>query len=245
MNTDDLIVSKVLDKRNICNNKNIMTNTKFLNGYELLLCLNSLKNDYNYVTLGGFEDLERQIIVFYPDYIEKENIEYPIDMLKINLKQKMSHRDILGSLMGIGIKRETIGDILTFDDCAYVFCLKEITDYILSNLFKIGRQSVNIEITNISEIEGLEEDFKLIKDTVASVRLDSVVSSGFLISRNKACELIKASNVYLNNVICVKSDQKVNVLDKISIRGKGKIILNEILGKSKKDRIFIEIKKYI
>ncbi|MFI3114852.1 MAG: YlmH/Sll1252 family protein [Clostridia bacterium] len=245
MNTDDLIVSKVMDKRNICFNKNIQTSTKFLNGHELLLCLNSLKNEYNYVAFGGFLDAERQIILFYPDYIDVLDIEYPIDILKISLKQKMSHRDILGSLMGIGIKRETVGDILVFDDCAYVFCLKEITDYILSNLFKIGRQTVSIEKANVDEILNREEDFKIIKDTVASIRLDSVVSSGFLVSRNKASEYIKSSNVYVNNVICMKIDQKVEILDKISIRGKGKIVLNNILGKSKKDRIFIEIKKFV
>ncbi|MFI3227331.1 MAG: YlmH/Sll1252 family protein [Clostridia bacterium] len=245
MNTEDLVVSKLLDKRNICNNKNIMTNTKFLNGTELKMCLENLKNDYNYKSFGGFLDAERQLIVFYPDYIDEDQIEYPIEVIKVSLKKKMSHRDILGSLMGMGIKREMVGDILTFDDCAYIFALEEISDFIMMNLIKIGNQTVSLSKATTEEIESREVEFKLIKDTVSSIRFDSVVSSGFMMSRSKSVDVIRASNVYLNNVICTKTDQKVNVGDKISIRGKGKIVLNDILGKSKKDRIFIEIKKFI
>lgn len=233
---------KVLDKRNICNNKNILTNTHFLNSSEQASSLVQLKNDYNYKLYGGFEDAERQIIVFYPDYIEE--ISYPISAIKIEYKKKMSHRDILGSLMGLLIKREMIGDILVYDDFAIIFVMENISDFILTNLVKIGNQTVVIDKISIDEIELPEASFKIIKDTVSSIRLDSVVSSGFSISRSKASDLIKASNVFLNNVICAKSDYKVNINDKISIRGKGKIILSDILGKSKKDRIFIEIKRF-
>lgn len=245
MNTENLVVAKLLDKRKICNNKNIMTNTKFLNGHELALCLENLRFDNNYKAYGGFLDAERQLIVFYPDYIDEQEIDYPIQIIKASYKKKMSHRDILGSLMGIGIKREMIGDILTFDNCAYIFALEEITEYIIMNLIKIGNQTVSLCSANADEVENLESDFKIIKDTVSSIRFDSVVSSGFLMSRSKAVDAIRASNVYLNNIICTKSDKAVNVGDKISIRGKGKIILHDVLGKSKKDRIFIEIKKFV
>lgn len=243
MNTDDLVVSKLLDKRNICFNKNIMTNTKFLNGHELSLCLENLKFEYNYKAFGGYDDAERQIIVFYPDYIEE--IEYPIEVIQIKYKKKVSHRDVLGSLMGIGIKREMVGDILIHDDFANIFVLCEISDFIMMNLMKIGSQNISLDKISINDIEQTDVDFKIIKDTVSSIRFDSVVSSGFLISRSKAVDFIRASNVYLNNIICTKTDQKINIGDKISIRGKGKIILSDILGKSKKDRIFIEIKKFV
>lgn len=245
MNIDDLVVSKLIDKKNICNYKNMQTNTKFLNGSELLLCLENLKFDYNYKTYGGYPDCERQIIVFYPDYIDPCDIDYPIDVLKLDYRKKLSHRDVLGSIMGLGIKREMIGDILTFDDCAYIFTMREISEFISTNLIKVSNQTVSIEKADINEIENREIEFKIIKDTVQSIRLDSIVSSGFLMSRSKAVDIIRGSNVYLNNVICTKTDQKINALDKISIRGKGKIILSDILGKSKKDRIFIEIKKFI
>lgn len=245
MKDDELIVAKMLDKQKICNNKNILTHTKFLNGHEQALCLKHLKNDFNYKFFGGFDDAERKMIVFYPDYIEENYIEYPIEIVKIEYKKKVSHRDILGSLMGIGIKRETLGDIITFDESAYVFVLTEISEFIMLNLTKVSNQGVSTTKAKLEEILQKEVEFKIIKDTVSSIRLDSVISSGFSMSRTKALDYIKASNVYLNNIICTKPDQKINEGDKMSIRGKGKIILSSIQGKSKKDRNFIEIMKFI
>ncbi len=240
---DKIIINKLLDKKKAGISR--ISHTNFLNSSEISLCLNELKYDNNFILTGGTEENERNIILFYPDYIyDIEDIVLPIKALKITHSNKMSHRDILGSLMGLNIKREMIGDILIYDKYSIIFVLEDISDFIKSNLFKIGRETIDIDYINISDIEKNDDDFKIIKDTVKSIRLDSVVASGFSMSRTKAVEQISAQNVYLNNKICPKADQKVNENDKISIRGKGKIILLSIMGKSKKDRIFIEIKKY-
>lgn len=236
-----IIISKLMDKQKASVKR--VSYTNFLSESELSLCLDHLKFDNNYIIAGGLEENDRNIIIFYPDYVEKgDNI--PIKAIEISYKAKMSHRDILGSLMGLNIKREMIGDILVFDDKAIVFVIDDMVDFILSNLFKVGRQEVSTSLIAIENIPKIEDDFKIIKDTVKSIRLDSVVSSGFLVSRTTALEQIKAGNVYINSKISLKPDLSVKQNDKISIRGKGKIVLSDILGKSKKDRIFIEIKKF-
>lgn len=240
MDQDKLLIKKLMDKKNISYNRNILTHTKFLNPSELSLCLEYLNHEQNFVATGGIEDSERKIIAFLPDY----EIDLPIVTLKITHKQKVSHRDILGSLMGIGINREMLGDIIAGDSESFVFVLEDIVQYVLQNLDKIGRQNITVKIAKPESITK-SEDFEIIKDTVKSTRFDSVVACGYKLSRTKSAEMVQAGNVFLNNVICKKTDVNINVGDKISIRGHGKVELAEILGKSKKDRQFIEIRKYL
>lgn len=243
MNEDKLVLSKIQDKEKMCYNKNILTHTKFLNQHELSIGLESLKKCDFYENTGGYDDAERQIIIFKPDYIN--DVSDILKIISFKTRVKVSHRDVLGSIMGLSIKREMIGDILCFDDRVFVFVLCEISDFLLLNLTKIGRQKIEPILTDAQEIPQAVEDCVLIEDTVKSIRLDSVVSAGYKISRTKAVDEILKGNVYFNNIICTKNDQKIDINDKISIRGMGKIILFDISGVSKKERIFIKIKKYV
>lgn len=223
----------------------MVTNTNFLTPMELSVCLEDLKFETNYIVTGGVDDAERQMIVFYPDYISNESdVELPIKALRVKHKNTFSHRDVLGSLMGLGIKREQIGDIQIFDKQSIILATENIFDFILKNLLKIGKECVTIDIIQLQSVTRADGNFDLIKDTVKSLRLDSVVASGYKTSRAKALEAISSQKVFINNLVCTKPDKKVNENDKISIKGKGKIILKSISGMSKKERIFIEIEKY-
>lgn len=219
--------------------------TKFLNLSEISEALIHLKTKKIYNYFLSPTNCERQIIHFYPDYIYDNDYTLPISAIKITYTKKVSHRDVLGSLMSLNIKREFIGDILIFDTYCYVYVLDSMLDFISANLTKIANQTAFIHIVDLSEIENVEIEFKLISDTVKSLRFDSIVSSGFKISRSDAVNFIKAGKVFLNSREIIKPDYKVEEGDKISIKGKGKIEFLSIGGTSKKDRIFIEIKKYI
>lgn len=239
----NILTSKLSDY--IKKSDHMEVSTKFLNLEEISQSIIYLEKEKvrNYFLYP--RDCERQIIHFYPDYVQEGQYDLPICAVKITYSKRVSHRDVLGSLMGLNIKREFIGDILIFENYCYVYVLDSMLDFISMNLVKVSNQNVSVSQVEISEIESVEIEFKLIKDTVKTLRFDSLVSSGFKISRNDAVILIKAGKVFLNSKEIIKPDYKVNQGDKISIKGKGKMELFDIGGTSKKDRIFIEIKKYI
>lgn len=238
-----ILVNKLFDKQKAGIKK--VTNTNFLNELELSICLSNLGKSDNFIISGGLSYADRKMIIFYPNYILDANLlDLPIKAFKITHKCKLSHRDILGSVLGLGIKREKIGDIFAGESESYFLVTLDISEFILRNLFKIGRENIEIYEIAINDIKNTCDDYTIIKDTVKSIRFDSVVASGFKLSRSNALQLILSSSVFLNNQICLKPDFKIKENDKISIRGKGKIVLSSILGTSKKERIFIEIKRF-
>ena len=131
------------------------------------------------------------------------------------------------------------------DDGADIILLNDIADFVLLNYDKAGRTSLALEKVDITNLRTVDEQFKFVSDTVASLRLDNIVSSAFGLSRSKAAEAIKRGIVFLNNLECFKVDKEVAVGDKIVLRGKGKVYLMEIGGKSRKDRTYITLKAYI
>jgi RNA-binding protein YlmH len=196
---------------------------------------------------GGIPNCERRLCIIYHEDMDLEQIETPFEILEISwynkAAKKPTHRDFLGSLIGSGIKREAIGDIMLQEEAAYVVCTKEIASFILYNVERVGNTPVKLKIAD--EINVSEENEKIISATVASLRLDSIISAGFRISRTKAAELIKSGRVRVNWEEKDLTSKTVKQNDVISIRGKGRIILEEITGNTKKDRIKITIRKFV
>ena len=196
---------------------------------------------------GGYEDAERCVLVLLPDYSDFS--EQPIALLKVRTKggmsRKLSHRDYLGSLLGLGIKREKVGDIIVLDEGADIIILKELSEYLAVNYEKAGRANLNVEIADISELDTGKINIEEKRDTVASLRLDSIKSSAFGISRGKAQEAIKAGLVFVNSGAALKPDMQIDEGDKLVLRGRGKAVLREITGKSRKDRICVVFDKYV
>lgn len=206
--------------------------------------------DLEYVLVGGFEDSEYQKVIFYPNYLTDEdiNISDYISIIEISYNEKFgsfSHRDVLGSLMGLGIKREKIGDIILKDNICQIAVDCNIADYILTNINKIGRVTVKSRIISIDEI--IKKEYKTISfsSTVKSLRLDSIISSGYKIPRSKASELIKLERVKLNHIFITSASKEISEGDLISVKGMGRIILESVGGLSKKERYKIDIKKFI
>ena len=158
---------------------------------------------------------------------------------------RLSHRDFLGALMGAGIKRETVGDIFVRDGRCDFLVTREILPYVLQNLTSAGRARLTLRELALSELEIPAAQVKTVRDTVSSLRLDSVVSAGFGLSRGKAALYIESGKAELNHMPCVKSDKTVCEGDVVSVRGLGKIRLEELSGTTKKGRTGIVISRFV
>ena len=247
---DKVFLAKIWDKINAGMRKNIPANTGFLTLRELDMCRYLFGDQEGLFPFGGYEGAERQMLVYLPEYLEKESL-YDEDSPLICLRATFfdgdtpSHRDFLGALMGEGIARETVGDICVGKGQCDFFVTAEIAPYILQNFIGAGRTKVHLESIPLSEVSVPEPETKEIKDTVASVRLDSIISSGFRIGRSAAVQYIHAGKTAIDGLPCEKPDKAIGEGAKISVRGLGKIKLRSINGQTKKGRISIIIDRYI
>jgi len=195
---------------------------------------------------GGFEGAERVRAVFMnPDWGEFERTKF-FTVLEVLYRRQdtLGHRDILGALMALGIKREAIGDIVVGEHFTGVICLPEMSEFIIENFTKAGRVGLSLSKVSLEEIPAREEDLTIKSDTVASLRLDAVLSSAFGLSRTKAAKLIVAGQVSLNHQICEKTDKEIAENALLSVRGMGRAKLMEVGNLSRKGRSFIKIGVY-
>lgn len=256
MNDDRILLAHFGDRITACKDDCIITHTRFLDLRQQSLFL-SYPKDKQVVSLlfGGYGSAERKIGVFIPKLygVETEEAyrEYdegrPLKAIRIN-KDKfstLSHRDYLGAIMNCGIKRETVGDILVDEKGASVIVLEEICEYLIQSLDRIGRGSCICEEQPLQNFESAEPNTIEFFSTVASLRLDNVVATAFDISRKMAVTAIEQKKVYVDGVLTEKNDFRVPVGAKIVYQGKGKAVLSEQTGLSRKEREKIIIKRYI
>lgn len=222
--------------------------SKFLTPGEVQIVRQQYQNrrDISLVLDGGFEGAERQIAVFLnPDWgrYEREDI---LSLLRLDYRDKdaLSHRDILGALMGLGLKREVIGDILCDGPPAYLACLREMAGFVKDNLSKAGRAGVRVTDVSKEETPARTETMKAKTITVASLRLDVLVSAAFSVSRSEAAALITAGRVSVDHLPCENTSKEIGEGAVLSVRGFGRAMLVSIGGKSRKDRIYVEIGLY-
>ena len=196
--------------------------------------------------ISGFEDGERCAAVFVnADWGAYEPDEI-IAAVKISHRKQdeIGHRDILGAALALGISRELLGDIIA-GDCCFLVCLESIAGFIAHNLDKVGRHGVKTEIIPIDQLPKASACLEEHTDTIASLRLDCVVSAMFNISRSLSAEYITRGKAQLRHMLCEKPDKEVEPGDIISIRGLGRARLLETGGKSRKSRTWIKYGKYI
>ena len=164
--------------------------------------------------------------------------------------RRLTHRDYLGSLLALGLDRSVTGDILVRNQDsalgpgADIIVAAEIADFIELNYSKAGRTELEVEILPLKELHVEPPKLDTRHDTVASLRLDSVVASAFRMSRAKAAEAIRRGLVSLNSTEALKVDSEVEEGDRIVLRGQGKIRLSEVGGSTRKDRIRITVSAY-
>lgn len=218
--------------------------SSFLDERRLTLCETALRSyGISYTTDGGYNDANRRVIAFLPEYQAEFDLPYTPVVFNYRKQDKPSHRDVLGSLMALEIKRETIGDILIGETRAVAFVLNTVLP-LVSDMTKIGKCGVKITF-DFSQEDIPEPKFEEITFTVATIRLDSILASTFGFSREKAKEIINAKGVMLNGVQTFDTSDRMIEGDVFSLRGYGKAMLYKIGGQSKKNRNFITVKKYM
>lgn len=247
---DRMLLAKIWDKMQTGIRKNIPANTGFLSLREQEMCRYLFGDQPGLSYFGGYEDSERNMLVYLPDYLDESYLlseDSPIVCIEARFFEKdaLSHRDFLGALMGAGVSRETVGDISTQVGRCQFFITAEIAPYILQNLASAGRTALHLAQIPLEQVTIAEPETKEIRDTVSSLRLDSIISSGFRIGRSLACDHIRAGRAAINGLPCEKPDKTIPEGAKISVRGLGKIKLRTINGETKKGRISVILDRYI
>ena len=250
-NPDDrVLLAKLWDKIGAGIRRSIPANTCFLSSREQEMARFLFGEESGLMFFGGYGDAERRMLVYLPEYLDEESLyeeDSPMVCLRATFFEDdvLTHRDFLGALMGAGIARETVGDICVGRGCCDFFVTAEIATYIEQNFLSAGRTKLHISRVSLYEAQIPEPEIKEIKDTVASLRLDSVISSGFRIGRSLAAQYISAGKAAIDGLPCEKPDKNVAEGMKISVRGLGKIKLASVNGRTKKDRISVIIHRYV
>ena len=247
---DRLLLAKLWDKINAGIRKNIPANTCFLSPRELELANYLFGKPEGLYSFGGYPEAERKMLIFLPDYLDESALlesDSPVCCLRATFYQgdSPSHRDFLGALMGAGIGRETVGDILVDKGSCDFFVTAEIAPYILQNFTSAGRTKLHLAQIPLANASIPEPEVREIKDTLASLRLDSVIASGFRIGRSLAAQYVTSGKAAIDSLPCEKPDKAVAEGMKISVRGLGKIKLASVNGRTKKDRISVVIHRYV
>ncbi len=245
-----MLRKRFVELSNITYNRNIITFSDFLNLNELNILHTTPKNMFpsRYETFGGYGLSERQLAAFLPDALYFECI-WPVKVIRVTpvnrrFAEELTHRDYLGSLMNLGIERCKLGDILIDKDTAYIFAKEEIAPYIAENLTRIRHTMVQAVIGEAEEFS-YTPSFEVIKGTVPSIRLDTVLSVAYPMSRSKLVNYIEAGKVFVNGKLITSNGYHIKDGDILSVRGVGRIMFDEILSETKKGRYMISVKKYI
>ncbi|MBP2031443.1 RNA-binding protein YlmH [Clostridium algifaecis] len=241
------ISSNIYDKLILAKktNKNTYTNEFYTPNIWQTVQNMKYEIDLNVQSFGIFKDAERRMILFsMNDCIE----DYPIDLIKINIKSKfskLSHRDYLGALMSLGLKREKFGDlILNGDEGCYFCCSNDISDYVKMNFNSVKNLNCSVDILDFNTVVVPEYKFEELVINVPSMRLDSIVGSICNLSRSKAEMIIKSGKVQLDYFECTKKDKILKDNSTIIIRGYGKFKFVEEIGHTGKGRNKLLIKKF-
>lgn len=198
-------------------------------------------NIYSY---GVFEESDRRVIAFNVD----NSSYFPVNLLRISYNSKflkLQHKDFLGALMGMGIKREKFGDLILRNDICYAPVCDDISDYIISNLQYIGKCPCKVELVYDLNKDMPTIEFREVNIITSSLRSDCVISELCNLSRNKACSLINEGKVMIDYIVSTSKDKLIKTDSIITIRGFGKFKFVKIMGTTQKDRIKAQFKKYI
>ena len=235
-----LDLSRRAEKYAVCTNSGFLTPAE----QQELRILTARERNMTMVLHGGAADCERSVAFFLPSWQEPEDLDPSGAIAALRITAAFGspgHRDYLGAILGLGIRREALGDIRMAEEHAYLLCLENISDYLVQNLEKVGRCGVKAARIPLNEVPPLVRQYKSVTFTVQSLRLDAVCGGMFGLSRTSANAQILQGNVSVNYLPCLKPDAPLHPGDVISLRGSGKGTLLEPGGTSRKGRQFIRV----
>ncbi len=249
-----VLLARVLDRAEQTRDRGVPTHTAFLSPGERAAVTDLLNawGNPRHLIWGGYEGAERTVYIFLTDWQEEEAVradpEGPLAAVEVVFPAgaSLSHRDVLGALMGLGLTREKLGDILfPSESRCQVILLREVLPILLSQWESAGRWKVALEEIPLTDLETRPPQVKEIRDTVATLRLDAVLAAGFSLPRSKAADYISAGKVAVNHRECLKGDKQVAQGDVLTCRGLGKCVVREVVGQSKKGRTMLVLERYV
>lgn len=262
---EQLVEKRLIELSKTAYHRNIVTYTDFLNLNEqnILNCLPKDKLYAEYAVFGGYDLAERQMVAFLPDALclrgttdsgnnpnKLLNIcDFPFSVLSVRplhdkYAEDLTHRDYLGAILNIGIDRSKLGDILVDGKQAVIFVHTALSGFICSELTRVRHTGVLLEEKKLQDFQ-YSPRYEEIKGTVASVRLDSLLSLAFSSSRSKLTGLIEGAKVSVNSRLMTSNSYQLKENDIISVRGMGKFRYIGTASRTKKNRIYVIIHKYI
>jgi RNA-binding protein YlmH len=222
--------------------------TAFLDPRQLELAeavLNREKS-LSYTVFGGYPEAERNLLFIFPAQHQEKLPE--LEAIQVSWKGpagQIGHRDLLGAVLALGLKRDQVGDIIvTEDQKAVVIVAAAQAAYISSNLTEVGQVKVECEVIELSGLPLPEDEGRDMKGTVPSLRLDAVASLGFGLSRSRVVLLIKGGLARVNWRPVNSPALQLKEGDQVSLRGKGRLVLTTVEGETRKGRIHLRLKRY-
>ncbi|MBR5094827.1 MAG: RNA-binding protein [Oscillospiraceae bacterium] len=236
------LIRRAEDLAERCERSGMLTRSGFLSPAERYQLENWAKRSGTKLFFcGGMPDAERTVAFFLPDWMEEDALD-PQEHLRAMKIQAFfgepSHRDYMGAILGMGIGREWLGDILVSGDTAHVFCMPSVLEHLLS-IEKVGRICVKAEEVPLSAVPVPKREVEELSFSVMSMRLDAIAAGMFRLSRAEAARQIETGALSLNYEECLKTDKLVQAGDVISLRGRGKGKVTGTGGTSRKGRIFV------
>jgi RNA-binding protein YlmH len=204
--------------------------------YILTTLVNREQNDIYMVKDGGYEGAERCRICIYPAYLQPEEDSFLLVYLNFQSEFSLEHREILGSLLGLGIQRHIIGDILPKNNGADVIIAKEMKDYVMGTLTKVGRKGIIISEIARDQLRTEQQNGMMQQAIVSSLRLDAIIAAACRLSRTKSAQLVRLGKCKVNWQTVDQVDYNVTTGDVISVRGYGRIRLDEVREATRKGR---------
>ncbi len=244
---EKIFLAHVKDMTVLCGKRYSPVFSGFLDERRIMLAKALLEEEHfdTFRFFGGYENAIRRILCVYPEYREPSDEDFPLTALSFSFREKdsVTHSRLLGTLMSLGIKRELTGDIVAEQNnvCAV---LSPAAAELAESITKVGRTGVTVSRIAPSSIVR-QDSFKEITASVSSMRLDCVAAAAICLSRDKTAALIRSEGVWVNCVRVYAPDRLLKEGDVFSVRGKGKFILFEQGGETRKGRTFITVKKYV
>ena len=237
---DKLLLSKAYDAIELSERIGAPRFLGFLNEHESLYLREHLPKRADIRFFGGYEDATRLMLG-----AGAEEGDFPIVPLELSYKPEfdLRHRDFLGSLMGLGIRRDTVGDILVTDGRAVIFAREDVAPFILSQVEKIGRVGVKVSYAELEDLP-VANDIEELVITLSSLRLDAFVAHAAKLSRDKAAGLIKNETVMVDHIIQTSASYQLKEGATVTIRKYGKFVLSGLLGESRKGKLRVSVKHY-
>jgi RNA-binding protein YlmH len=237
---DKLLLDKAYDAIRLAERRNIPRFLGFLNEHESLYVRQHLPKSADITFFGGYPEAVRLMMGASAD-----EDSFPITALEFCYREQddLRHRDFLGSLMAMGIRRDTLGDILTGKGRTVIFVRDDIVPFLLSDVDKIGRVGVKVGYADVDDLP-IPDDIEELLFTLSSLRLDAFVAAAAHLSRDKAARLIKNELVMVDHVTDTEVSSQLKEGMTVTIRKHGKYILAELRGTSKKGKLRLSVKHY-